>query len=195
MVNFWIYRQIFLESQEDLSIALTDEEYRSSLGPDYIFFEILEPEQLSFTYKVWKVRDTAVAVTLYILLQANPAVFAPSWTVSHSGIPLVPTLPASGCGFIQNYQQIAGRLALIQRGECSFVSKVVRAQEAGAVGVIVWDEDHHNDQFFISMADDTTDREVNIPAAFVLGKNGWVLGRQLLLKFFGPTTFHTPQGI
>ena len=94
--------------------------------------------------------------------------------MSHSGIPLVPTLPASGCGFIQNYQQIAGRLALIQRGECSFVSKVVRAQEAGAVGVIVWDEDHHNDQFFISMADDTTDREVNIPAAFVLGKNGWV---------------------
>ena len=86
---------------------------------------------MSFTYKVWKARATAVAVTLYILLQANPAVFAPSWTVSHSGIPLVPTLPASGCGFIQNYQQIAGRLALIQRGECSFVSKVVRAQEAG----------------------------------------------------------------
>ena len=39
-------------SQEDLSIALTDDEYRASLGPDYIFFEILEPEQLSFTYKV-----------------------------------------------------------------------------------------------------------------------------------------------
>jgi len=166
-----------IKSQEDLSIALTDEEYRSSLGPDYIFFEILEPEQLSFTYK------------------ANPAVFAPSWTVSHSGIPLVPTLPASGCGFIQNYQQIAGRLALIQRGECSFVSKVVRAQEAGAVGVIVWDEDHHNDQFFISMADDTTDREVNIPAAFVLGKNGYIIKRTLESLSLPHATVNIPVNI
>ena len=89
-----------------------------------------------------------------------------------TGVPLVPALPTEACGFIQNHQQIRGRLALIQRGECSFVSKVVRAEAAGAVGVIVWDEDHHNDQLFISMADDTTEREVAIPAAFVLGKNG-----------------------
>ena len=51
-------------------------------------------------------------------------------------------------------------------------SQVVRAQEAGAVGVIVTDEDTDNDELFISMADDTTGREANIPAAFVLGKNG-----------------------
>ena len=52
------------------------------------------------------------------------------------------------------------------------MSKVVRAQAAGAVGVIVTDEDQDNDELFISMADDTTEREVSIPAAFVLGKNG-----------------------
>ena len=59
----------------------------------------------------------------------------------------------------------------------------MRAQEAGAVGVIVTDEDTDNDELFISMADDTTGREANIPAAFVLGKNGYrdVSNVQLLI--------------
>ena len=29
-----------------------------------------------------------------------------------------------------------------------------------------------NDELYISMTDDTTEREVNIPAIFLLGKNG-----------------------
>ena len=39
-----------LSTWED--IGLTDQEYRDSLGREYIFFEITEPEQLAFTYKV-----------------------------------------------------------------------------------------------------------------------------------------------
>ena len=50
--------------------------------------------------------------------------------------------------------------------------QVIRAQDAGAVAVVVTDQDSDNDELFISMVDDTTEREVNIPAAFVLGKNG-----------------------
>ena len=41
-----------LETLEDNSYALTDEEYKFSLGKDYVFFEIMEPEQLAYTYKV-----------------------------------------------------------------------------------------------------------------------------------------------
>jgi len=166
-----------IKSQEKLSNTLTDEEYRRSLGPDYIFFEILEPEQLSFTYK------------------ANPAVFAPSWNVSHSGIPLVPTQPPSACGFIINYEKIEGKLALIQRGECSFVSKVIRAQAAGAIGVIVTDEDFDNDDLFISMADDATEREVSIPAAFVLGKNGFIIKTTLERLSLPHATVNIPLNI
>ena len=92
--------------------------------------------------------------------------------MSQTGIHLVPTEPPCGCGFITNAHQLEGKLALIERGDCSFVSKVIRAQDAGAVGVIVTDEDYDNDELFISMADDTTEREVHIPAAFVLGKHG-----------------------
>ena len=156
----------------DPSSALTDEEYRQSLGSGYIFFEITEPEQLSFTYKVETCIEKYLRTEYRMSSQANPAVFAPSWNVSHTGIHLVPTEPPCGCGFIQNADQVEGKLALIERGECSFVSKVIRAQSAGAVGVIVTDEDYDNDELFISMADDTTEREVHIPAAFVLGKNG-----------------------
>ena len=38
------------ETMEDPT--LTDDEYRTSLGRDYIFFEITEPEELAYTYKV-----------------------------------------------------------------------------------------------------------------------------------------------
>ncbi len=37
----------------------------------------------------------------------------------------VPTYPPCGCGFIKNHEELEGRVALIERGECSFVSKVV----------------------------------------------------------------------
>jgi hypothetical protein len=52
----------------------------------------------------------------------------------------VPTYPPCGCGFIRNHEELEGRIALVQHGECSFVSKVVRAEEAGAAGVIVTDQ-------------------------------------------------------
>jgi hypothetical protein len=37
--------------------------------------------------------------------------------------------------------------------------------------MIDW-QDGENDELFISMVDDTTERKVTIPAAFLLGKNG-----------------------
>jgi len=166
-----------VETLGDNSYALTDEEYKFSLGKDYVFFEIMEPEQLAYTYK------------------ANPAVFAPAWNHSHSLIPLVPTEPACGCGKILNSEEVEGNIALIERGECSFVSKVVRAQEAGAVGVIVTDEDTDNDELFISMADDTTGREANIPAAFVLGKNGYIIKNTLSRLSLHAATINIPVNI
>jgi len=141
--------------------VMTDDEYRASIGRDYIFFEITQPEELAYTYK------------------ANPAGFTPPWNNTYNGFQLVPTVPACGCGFIENSDDIEGKVALIERGDCSFVSKVIRAEDAGAVAVIVTDQDHDNDELFISMVDDTTEREVNIPAAFVLGKNGHIIKKVL----------------
>jgi hypothetical protein len=49
---------------------------------------------------------------------------------------------------------------------------VIRAQESGAVAVIVTELSQENDEFFISMVDDTTKRKAYIPAGYLLGKNG-----------------------
>jgi len=168
---------IGLQSIESSSHALTDEEYRTSIGKDYLYFEIIDPVELAYTYK------------------ANPAIFAPSWNTTLNNIQLVPADPSCGCGRIVNDDEIEGHIALIQRGECSFVSKVIRAQEAGAAAVIVTDEDEDQDQLFIAMADDTTGREVSIPAAFVLGKNGHVIKNTLTKLSLPHAVINVPVNI
>lgn len=52
------------------------------------------------------------------------------------------------------------------------MTKSLHAESAGAVAVVVADDDIHNDQMFVDMIDDSTDRVVNIPAAFLMGKDG-----------------------
>ena len=136
-----------LSTWED--IGLTDQEYRDSLGREYIFFEITEPEQLAFTYKVRGQKFEDYLKT-HCLSQANPASFTPPWNSTFNGIKLVATNPPCGCGFILNADevilpeihkfhqsiqvqvlsalslssQVEGQIALIERGDCSFVSKV-----------------------------------------------------------------------
>ena len=55
---------------------------------------------------------------------------------------LVPYLDAEsntnlGCGPASNTEDLAGKIVLLRRGECTFVVKALRAQEAGAIGVII----------------------------------------------------------
>lgn len=45
--------------------------------------------------------------------------------------------PADGCATLTNAAQIAGKIALIDRGTCPFVDKARAAQAAGAVAVVV----------------------------------------------------------
>jgi hypothetical protein len=69
---------------------------------------------------------------------AKEASFTPNYldTTGDSGA-IVLTEPADACTTLANAAAIAGKLALIDRGTCSFVDKVNRAQAAGATGVIV----------------------------------------------------------
>ena len=51
---------------------------------------------------------------------------------------------------------------------CSFLTKAKNAEDAGAVGVLIADNDFNNDRVSINMIKDDTDRKVNIPAGFML---------------------------
>jgi len=58
--------------------------------------------------------------------------------------------------------------------DCSFLSKSVEASRAGAVAVVIRDNDIENSELMIDMTDDGTGREVDIAAFFMLGKDGSV---------------------
>ena len=53
--------------------------------------------------------------------------------------PLVYATPADACATITNGSALAGKIALVDRGDCDFVAKVKRAQVAGAIAVVVAD--------------------------------------------------------
>jgi len=66
--------------------------------------------------------------------------FSPGFSTLNNGeFGLVPTSPALACSPITNAEEIAGKVALIERGTCNFVDKALEAERAGAVAVIVYD--------------------------------------------------------
>lgn len=81
--------------------------------------------------------------------------------------------PREACTPLENSEQLFGNIALIERGECTFVTKANMAEEAGAIGAIITDtQSNLNDDFFIEMVHDNSSREPDIPAAYLLGRNG-----------------------
>ena len=69
-----------------------------------------------------------------------------------------------GCSSPSN--TIAGKIALIDRGDCSFTAKVKNAQSAGAIAVVVVNNDAVNPYAVISMGG--TDNTITIPAGQLL---------------------------
>ncbi|KZC14974.1 PRADC1-like protein [Dufourea novaeangliae] len=102
----------------------TSESFLStSFGTD-VFFEIIHPPELEYTYKLRPAKD-----------------FGASFNASfmEERIPLVPTEPPQGCQIAKNAKELKGRVALIERGNCSFFLKSMMAEEAGAKAVIISD--------------------------------------------------------
>jgi len=60
----------------------------------------------------------------------GPQIFDVSGTVAAA-------LPANGCTALSNAADVSGKIVLIDRGTCSFQTKTVQAQNAGALGVIL----------------------------------------------------------
>ncbi len=68
-----------------------------------------------------------------------------------------------------NAAEIAGNIALIKRGSVSFVDKVRNAENAGAIGVIIYNID--GDDNVIDMGGDA-DPPINIPSVFIGNSDG-----------------------
>ena len=60
----------------------------------------------------------------------------------------------------------------LHSSECSFVSKAIKAEQAGAIAIIVTETQNEEEQGYIEMIADETGRKPSIPAYFLLGSNG-----------------------
>lgn len=102
----------------------------------------------------------------------------PPATIPESGtLPLVavesdgdPKIANQGCTPLVNGAEVAGNIAWISRGTCAFVDKVTNASNAGAVAVVVYNDDRNGDPdpSLVLMGGDCTPEEgCDIPAMFV----------------------------
>ncbi len=84
--------------------------------------------------------------------------------------------PNQVCSTISNANELVGKIALIDRGTCTFKSKVLRAQQAGAIGVIIC----NNENSFLTMANDPSiPTNPTIPVVMILPQQCQVIRANL----------------
>jgi hypothetical protein len=109
--------------------------------------------------------------------------------VKPAGNTVMPPTPtpssASGCS-PSDFSGFAGKIALIQRGSCNFGVKVLNAEAAGAVGVVIFNEGNpgRTGVFAGSMVDANNDPFVaSVPVAFT----SFAIGQSLFNQYTGGT--------
>lgn len=104
---------------------------------------------------------------------AYPASFGPPLPDAPLTANLVRADPAAACSTLTNAAQVAGKIALIDRGDCYFVDKVKQAQVAGAVAVVVV----NNEEGVIYMGGN--DSTITIPSCSITQADGYALKMKL----------------
>ncbi|KAL1526720.1 hypothetical protein AB1Y20_015417 [Prymnesium parvum] len=91
--------------------------------------------------------------------------------------PLVIASPVDGASELQNREALAGAIALMWRGGCSFVDKVRRAQKAGALACVVVQT---MAKWPFSMSDTSNaGDDIETPSAMICAQDGEVLRRAI----------------
>ncbi|MFS4482393.1 T9SS-dependent M36 family metallopeptidase [Hyunsoonleella sp. 2307UL5-6] len=84
-------------------------------------------------------------------------------------------IPEEGCVALVNAVDVAGKIAVIRRGNCAFTEKIQNAQDAGAIGVIVANHNNPdndpNYREYINMYG-VTDPVITIPSLFINFEDG-----------------------
>ncbi|XP_046850501.1 protease-associated domain-containing protein 1-like [Xenia sp. Carnegie-2017] len=121
---------------------------------ELIYFHVVEPSKIGYVFKVRPARD-----------------FGDSFHTLYNRVHLVPVQPALACKEIENSQLISGSFALVERGDCPFVTKAKHAENAGAIGVLIADNDFSNDEITVNMIGDDSVTQVSIPAGLMLAED------------------------
>lgn len=114
------------------------------------------------------------------MLSAGPSHFSPDIVKSVSEMAVF-VKPFQACADVQNKDELSGKIAIIERGECTFVDKARRAMKAGAKAVIIFDnvpDTSINNQPPFAMSGDGKD-DVKIPTCFLFTNEATVLRNAL----------------
>ena len=126
------------------------------------------------TFSVIRVTAPAAVVGDYTAVEGS---FTPKLaTMDSITAPVVLGQPANACDDLLNSAELAGRIALVDRGTCFFVDKIRRAQKAGALGVIVVNN-ADGAPFEMGGQGDTSD--ILIPGVMISRLDGSILKAQL----------------
>jgi len=91
-----------------------------------------------------------------------------------------------GCNVAANASALKNKIAFIDRGSCSFTTKFLNAQAAGALGIVV--ANYAGNDTLIQMGG--TDNTIKIPGIFISGDNGTglksYLGSTVNATLYGP---------
>ena len=101
---------------------------------------------------------------------AKGAEFGTALTTAGVTGALTPTTPADGCTAIST--GLAGRIALINRGTCEFATKVLNAQNAGAISAVIANNDAANPNDYFVMGSGADARRVTIGSVMVSKNSG-----------------------
>ncbi len=85
---------------------------------------------------------------------------------------LVASQPANGCQAFSNAADVSGKIALVDRGTCTFVKKFDNAVSAGALAVVIVDNEDSAIPFAMSGGDPGS---VSIPGVMITQKDGATL--------------------
>ncbi|MCI4380540.1 hypothetical protein PGIGA_G00241070 [Pangasianodon gigas] len=116
-----------------------------------------------------------------VVLTAGPAQFGMDLSKSNLGVRGFVTVaePYSGCAELSNAEIVAGRIALLQRGQCMFAEKARNIQKAGAIGGIVIDDNEGSSSdtapLFQMAGDGRSTDDVTLPLLFLFHKEGNIL--------------------
>ncbi len=134
------------------------------------YFVTGSPGSSDFAISVAASVDSGItAGSLRVLQPSSVAGLVEAGTAAFGGTPpgggtvgsLIPATPADACATITNGPALSGKVALINRGDCTFVDKVKRAQAAGAVAVVI----ANNAEGTLNMGG--TDATVTIPSVLI----------------------------
>lgn len=112
--------------------------------------------------------STTTGTISFIILQSSFSPGFSSLTSSSSSYPIVAASPLQACSSLSNLGGLAGSVVLVERGNCTYLTKAQMAAAAGAVACIIFDD--VVESYFIASSPNS--QTVSIPVATIPRQSG-----------------------